>query len=69
MQDLQDKSDVFNILRESVRLNFELDNIAFEYKASGSFQRNLYLRASRGFWNDVQSDMPWQLDEGIRSDF
>ena len=73
-QKLQDQSDVFNILHESPHLSSELDELTFKYHENGPFGRNLQWRADtlgikRGFWNDVQSDLPWQLDEGIRSNF
>ncbi|KAF6228798.1 hypothetical protein HO173_011646 [Letharia columbiana] len=73
-QKLQDQSDVFNILHDSPHLSSELDELTFKYHENGPLGRNLQWRADllgikRGFCNDVQSDLPWQLDEGIRSNF
>lgn len=73
-QYLQDQSDVLNILHESPHICSELDRLTFKYSAGGLVDDELEWRAGhlgikRGFWNDVQSDLPWQLDEGIRSDF
>ena len=73
-QYLQDQSDVLNILRNSPHLSAELDRsskvkdaenptwIARMEMADGPEKKY-------GFRKDVQSDLPWQLDEGIRSDF
>lgn len=69
-QYLQDQSDVFNILRESPRLTRELDSLHSTNYADESFQADLQRSAfSYGFWNNVQPDLPLQLDEGIRSVF
>ena len=73
-QYLQDQSDVFNILQDSPSLSAELDKLTLKDDADDSLQSHLLWRAdhlgtNHGFWNDVQSDLPWQLDEGIRSNF
>ncbi len=76
-QYLQDQSDVFNILRESSYLTTELDkldkpnsrNNASGYLAGDVRRRARSLGGQGRFWNDVQSDLPWQLDEGIRSNY
>ena len=69
-QYLQDQSDIFNILRESPRLIKELKFPAPTNHADKSFQAILQRsELSYDFWNNVQPDLPWQLDEGIRSVF
>lgn len=71
-QYLQDQSDVFNILRESPNLSAELDKLTHMYDVYESFRRisGLIVDISRyKYWDNVQSDLPWLLDGGIRSDF
>lgn len=69
-QYLQDQSDVFNILRESPLLTKKLETPPSKNYEDESFQADLQSSGlSYGFWNNVQPDVPWQLDEGIRSTF
>lgn len=71
-QYLQDQSDVFKILRESPNLSAELDELTHMYDVYELFRCIWGLTVDilrYRFWNNVQSDLPWQLDESIRSEF
>lgn len=73
-QYLQDQSDVFNILREFPHLSAKLDKLlhmCHPDNRSERFWGRVFdvLGMTRGFWDNVKSDLPWQLDEGIRSRF
>ena len=73
-QYLQDQSDVLNILRNSPHLSAELDRSSKVKDAEdptwiARMEMADGLEKKYGFRKDVQSDLPWQLDEGIRSDF
>ena len=73
-QYLQDLSDVLNILRKSPHLSAELDRLSQVKDAENPIwiarmEMADGLERKYGFRKDVQSDLPWQLDEDIRSDF
>ena len=78
-QSLQDKADVFNMLRNcdnsvyDFMLGSDLDSANWEEDQNLTLRGDIEWRARNlgrhhTFWDLVRSDLPWQLTEGIRSD-
>ncbi|KAH0565257.1 hypothetical protein GP486_001354 [Trichoglossum hirsutum] len=69
-QDVQNMRDAFIILSELRALNPQLDHIALSGNNNETLVDDIKWRAghlgtSMGYWNLVESDMPWQLSEGV----
>ena len=78
-QILQEKADVFNMLRNcdnnvfDYMLCSDLNSANWEADQNPSLRADIEWRAhhlgrNHTFWDLVRSDLPWQLTEGIRSD-
>ena len=63
---MQDQLDAFWIIRESNCLGNEFDQYDFQQDPVASLHRE-FTQELR--WDDVLSDLPWQLGEGIRSSY
>ncbi|KAL8887912.1 MAG: hypothetical protein Q9192_006256 [Flavoplaca navasiana] len=69
-KNFQEMRDVYLILSRLTELEEELDESSFKSDESSSLQSDISWRASHlampaNFWNLVNSDMPWQLTEGL----
>jgi hypothetical protein len=69
-QNIQDMRDVFMILSKLEALNPQLDQISLSGDKNENLVDDIKWRANHvgvpmGYWNLVESDMPWQLSEGV----